>query len=219
MPDFGSILGQFQDFIAPLIGVIALVFVGGSALTFSTVVKDFFYAAVNGVATVFIAKKLKVKNAWCAFIPYIFAPVFAGKLAEASDKITTPGVKVKKWGAKILDLYLTIFISAVIALIVAIALFILGLTQVLDMAIAGIIATVAFAIVGIIAVINIIILTVYDYVVRYRLYKCFAGKHSVWMILVDLFGGLFIGLLPRIVFSYLIGVTPIFKGHLRNNND
>lgn len=209
---FESIFSEFSEMVEPIFALLIPVLLGSTAAIGFKSITQFLFLVINGVAMIFVSKKLNVKNGWFAFIPPFLSPYLYGRLAEESDKIRKPHKNAKRWGSIMLKLHFPAIIAAIVSLIVAIVLFILTRVGVLDMTIASIVVGALVAVTAFLAAAQSITLTILGYVSRYKIYSCFGKLHSIWMILTDLF----IGQLAQLIIAILIGFTPIFKGHLRN---
>ena len=145
---------------------------------------------VQALALMRIARKLDVPNGWMAFIP--FANIYLiGKLAEVSDERAYPEGTGQKW-SKLLLGWTIATIAAALVLSVLLTVVVVGLAVSMKSEESMIAATVISCIVyTLILMIPAIILSVYELMAYYRIYRVMAGqKNAVWMILLTIFVGI-----------------------------
>ena len=145
---------------------------------------------VQALSLMRIAKKLDVPNGWMAFIP--FASIYLiGKIAEKSDERAYPGREGRKWskillGWTIATVAATLVLSVLLTIGVVFAAFTLHSekTMITVTVVSGVVYT-------LILMIPAVILSVYDYMAYYRIYRVMAGqKNAVWMLLLSIFVGM-----------------------------
>ena len=142
---------------------------------------------VQALSLMRIAKKLDVPNGWMAFIP--FANIYLiGKLAEKSDERAYPGGEGRKWSKVLLGWTIaTIAVTLVLSVLLTIGLVFAGVSMRPEKTMISV-TVVSCVLYTLILMIPAVILSVYEYMAYYRIYRVMAGqKNAVWMLLLSIF--------------------------------